>query len=172
VKEREAATDSLTKRVETAILRGAQQEAMTADRRPPTVENGGSRRATVACQSAVGGHPPATREGLAWNEACRDVRAVLAAVRAIRRRNLWRFPTMGTWKKLLQYHGRPVLAHRLDDLAPAESAAILEEIERINQLEVSAAYHRWLRGWTTFHRALTLGLAQLILWHIYITTAY
>jgi hypothetical protein len=104
--------------------------------------------------------------------ARREVQAALGAVRAIRRRNLWRFPSPGTWKKLVQYHGRPILAHRLDSLAPAESAVILEEIARINQLEVSASYHRWMRGWTTFHLALTLGLAQLILWHIYTTCAW
>jgi hypothetical protein len=104
--------------------------------------------------------------------ARREVQTALGAIRAIRRRNLWRFPSPGTWKKLVQYHGRPILAHRLDSLAPAESAAILAEIARINQLEVSASYHRWLRGWTTFHLALTLGLAQLILWHIYTTCAW
>jgi hypothetical protein len=147
-RERDAAVEALTQRVKAAIVR----ESLRSDGEGPV--------------------PTPALEGAALDEARQEVARALRAVRAVRRRSIWRFPSVATWKKRVQYHGRPALAHRLDGLEPAESAAALEEMARVNLMEVYASYHRWLRGWTTLHLALTLGLAQLALWHIYITTAY
>jgi hypothetical protein len=147
-RERDAAIEALTERVKTAIVRA-------------------SLRSGAECRA-----PSTPLEEAARDGARQEVARALRAVRAVRRRSIWQFPSVATWKKRVQYHGRPVLAHRLDDLEPAESAAALEEMARVNLLEVYTSYHRWLRGWTTLHLALTLGLAQLALWHIYITTAY
>jgi hypothetical protein len=165
--EKDAARAALTERVKRAILQRSEREALRVAR--PAAEAAGGAAVQVAARSVA---PKPAGAERATTEAEREVAAALRAVRAVRRRNLWRFPSAGSWKKLVQYHGRPVLARLLDDLAPAESAAVLEELERLNQLEVWASYHCWLRGWTTLHLAFTLALAQLILWHIYITTAY
>jgi hypothetical protein len=152
-RERDAAIEALTERVKTAIVRASLRS--------------GAVGATHASPLPTNGIEDAALDG-----ARQEVARALRAVRAVRRRGIWQFPSVATWKKRVQYHGRPVLARRLDDLEPAESAAALEELARVNLLEVYASYHRWLRGWTTLHLALTLGLAQLALWHIYITTAY
>jgi hypothetical protein len=146
-RERETARQTLVGLITEAILREANQRAQTMGAPVPTKEEA----------EAV---------------AQKEVQAALRAVAAVRSRNFWRFPSRETWRELVRSRGRPVLAHHLNDLEPAESAAALEEMDRINRLETWASYHRWLRGWTTLHLALTLGLLQLVLWHIYMTTAY
>jgi hypothetical protein len=168
-RERDAAIEALTERVKTAIVRASLRSGAVGATHARGQEPSEAEATPGASHSPL---PTTGLEEAALDEARQEVSRALRVVRAVRRRSIWQFPSVATWKKRVQYHGRPVLAHRLDDLEPAESAAALEEMARVNLLEVYASYHRWLRGWTTLHLALTLGLAQLALWHIYITTAY
>jgi hypothetical protein len=91
---------------------------------------------------------------------------------ALRRRHLWRFPSWATWEAMVAAQGGHALANHLNAMDPADAACALGALERLNRLEVLASYHRWLRGWTTLHLALALGVLQLAVWHIVTTTRY
>jgi hypothetical protein len=95
-----------------------------------------------------------------------------ASLAGLRRRHLCRFPSWVAWEAMVTAQAGRALARHLNCLDPSDAGAALASLERLNRIEVLASYHRWLRGWTTFHMVLALGLAQLVLWHIYATTWY
>jgi hypothetical protein len=101
-----------------------------------------------------------------------DLELTLRALAALRRRHLWRFPSGPTWEAMATALSGRALSRHLNCLDPSDTAAVLESLARLNRLEVIASYHRWLRAWTTLHLALALAVAQLVAWHIYLTTAY
>jgi hypothetical protein len=102
----------------------------------------------------------------------RDLERALRAVAALRRRHLWRFPSGVAWEAMATAQGGRALAHHLNCLDPDDTLVALESLARLNRLEVLASYHRYMRAWTTVHLTLALAAAQLIAWHIYLTTAY
>lgn len=110
---------------------------------------------------------------VALENAARRTGEVTGRLTAVRRANLWRFPTWEFWDsevaRALENGGTAGGHGPHNSHLPFEA---LRHATELNRVEVLRSYHRILRGWTTIHLILAVIALQLVIWHVWVVVSF